>query len=292
MPSEQLFGLDAERVWDTESAFQHLQSLGRADSKRTAERLLHTIGLLPDELTSEQLRDEKDIAPTRSVLDWDIERARARRDLVLFAQLHTLPGNTPCLHLNDARGARYWVPLAQETTEHIIAALAQLQSLLGKTLAVFPHGQLTHHLRREPTVEQVKIHLLAYAPVLDIQLGHHQPASVRTPHLQRLEAESIYILREAVAEAQNPAMLYSIGKDSSVMLHLARKAFYPAPPPFPLLHVDTRWKFREMYLLRDQMAAESGMELHVYTNPEAIAKNINPFDHGSALHTTLPKPKV
>ncbi|CDZ77839.1 Sulfate adenylyltransferase subunit 2 [Legionella massiliensis] len=108
-------------------------------------------------------------------------------------------------------------------------------------------------------------------------------------HLNQLEAESIYIIREAIAEAENPAMLYSIGKDSSVMLHLARKAFYPATPPFPLLHVDTRWKFQEMYRFRDQMAQICGMKLLVYTNPEAIAKNINPFDHGSALHTAITK---
>ena len=99
-------------------------------------------------------------------------------------------------------------------------------------------------------------------------------------------SESIHIIREAVAEAQNPAMLYSVGKDSGVMLHLARKAFYPAPPPFPLLHVDTRWKFQEMYLFRDYMAAESGMDLLVHINPEAIDKDINPFDHGS-LHTDM-----
>ncbi|OYX46086.1 MAG: sulfate adenylyltransferase small subunit, partial [Sphingomonas sp. 32-66-10] len=88
-------------------------------------------------------------------------------------------------------------------------------------------------------------------------------------HLDRLEAESIHILREVVAEAQNPVMLYSIGKDSAVMLHLARKAFYPSPPPFPLLHVDTTWKFRDMYALRDKMAEQSGMDLIVYQNPEA-----------------------
>jgi sulfate adenylyltransferase subunit 2 len=93
----------------------------------------------------------------------------------------------------------------------------------------------------------------------------------------------------AVAEAENPAMLYSVGKDSSVMLHLARKAFYPAPPPLPLLHVDTRWKFQEMYLFRDHMASESGMDLLVHINPDAIAKNINPFDHGSALYTDITK---
>jgi sulfate adenylyltransferase subunit 2 len=105
-------------------------------------------------------------------------------------------------------------------------------------------------------------------------------------HLQRLEAESIHILREVVSETERPVMLYSVGKDSAVMLHLARKAFYPAPPPFPLLHVDTTWKFQAMYELRTRMAKESGMELLVYQNPEAKARGINPFDHG-ALHTDM-----
>jgi sulfate adenylyltransferase subunit 2 len=105
-------------------------------------------------------------------------------------------------------------------------------------------------------------------------------------HLQRLEAESIHILREVVAEAERPVMLYSVGKDSAVMLHLARKAFYPSPPPFPLLHVDTTWKFKAMYELRNRMAQESGMELLVYQNPEAKARGINPFDHGP-VHTDM-----
>jgi len=105
-------------------------------------------------------------------------------------------------------------------------------------------------------------------------------------HLDRLEAESIHILRETVAEAARPVMLYSIGKDSAVMLHLAKKAFYPAPLPFPLLHVDTQWKFRDMYALRDKVAAEPGVELIVHTNPEAAERGINPFDHGP-LHTDL-----
>jgi sulfate adenylyltransferase subunit 2 len=105
-------------------------------------------------------------------------------------------------------------------------------------------------------------------------------------HLQRLEAESIHILREVVAEAEKPVMLYSIGKDSAVMLHLAKKAFYPAPPPFPLLHVDTTWKFKAMYAMRSKAAEEAGMELLVHQNPEAKAKGINPFDHGP-LHTDM-----
>ena len=106
-------------------------------------------------------------------------------------------------------------------------------------------------------------------------------------HLQRLEAETIQIMREVVAETEKPVMLYSIGKDSAVMLHIARKAFYPAAPPFPLLHVDTTWKFKEMYAMRDRMARESGMDLIVHVNPEALAKRINPFTHGSAVHTDV-----
>jgi len=108
----------------------------------------------------------------------------------------------------------------------------------------------------------------------------------RLTHLQRLEAESIHIMREVAAECAKPVMLYSIGKDSAVMLHLAAKAFYPSPPPFPLLHVDTTWKFRAMYEMRERMAAELGFELLVHKNPDALARGINPFDHGS-LHTDL-----
>ena len=106
--------------------------------------------------------------------------------------------------------------------------------------------------------------------------------------LDRLEAESIHLLREVVAEADNPVMLYSIGKDSAVMLHLARKAFHPAPLlPFPLLHVDTTWKFKAMYAMRDRIAAEPGIELIVHVNPEALALGVNPFTHGSSVHTDV-----
>jgi sulfate adenylyltransferase subunit 2 len=111
-------------------------------------------------------------------------------------------------------------------------------------------------------------------------------SGVLLTHLRRLEAESIHIFREVVAETEKPVLLYSVGKDSAVMLHLARKAFFPSLPPFPLLHVDTTWKFRAMYELRDRMAKESGMQLIVHHNPEAMERGINPFDHGS-LHTDL-----
>jgi sulfate adenylyltransferase subunit 2 len=114
----------------------------------------------------------------------------------------------------------------------------------------------------------------------------HAATRRKLTHLERLEAESIHIMREVVSEVEKPVMLYSIGKDSAVMLHLAKKAFYPSKPPFPLLHVDTTWKFRDMYALRDRAAQQAGMELLVYHNPEAMEKGINPFDHGS-LHTDM-----
>src|SRR5262245_24827033 len=110
-------------------------------------------------------------------------------------------------------------------------------------------------------------------------------SEARLTHLQALEAESIHILRETAAEIERPVMLYSMGKDSGVLLHLAKKAFFPAKQPFTLLHVDTNWKFRDMYAMRDRAAAEH--KLVVYRNPDAVAKNINPFDHGSELHTHL-----
>jgi sulfate adenylyltransferase subunit 2 len=113
--------------------------------------------------------------------------------------------------------------------------------------------------------------------------------SATLSHLESLEAESIHIMREVVAECENPVMLYSIGKDSAVMLHVAMKAFYPAKPPFPLLHVDTTWKFREMIAFRDQMADNLGLRLLVHTNLEGVAKGINPFTHGSGIHTDVMK---
>ena len=126
---------------------------------------------------------------------------------------------------------------------------------------------------------------LARASAPPVSLETVTPA--RLTHLQRLEAESIHIMREVVAECRNPVMLYSVGKDSAVMLHLAAKAFFPSRPPFPLLHVDTTWKFRAMYEMRERMAKELGFELLVHQNPDAKARGINPFDHGSAVHTDL-----
>ena len=114
-------------------------------------------------------------------------------------------------------------------------------------------------------------------------------STTNPPHLRALEAESIHILREVAGQAARPVLLYSIGKDSSVLLHLARKAFFPAQPPFPLLHIDTTWKFRDMIRFRDATAQRLGFDLRVHTNPEGLRQNINPFDHGSSIYTQVMK---
>jgi sulfate adenylyltransferase subunit 2 len=282
---------DPDGVWDTQRVFHHLRSIGEANTKRTAERRLQQSGLLPPEVTQASLRDELGRTAHPLVLDWAIGRARSQRKLVVFAQLASLPDGRDCLHLNDGRGARYWLPLeGPRDASSLRKALGRLQEHIGKPLAVFPHGELVSIWRDAVSDGSITFTPQAYRPALPADMEtSSRGRRASSPHLRRLEAESIHILREAVADARNPVMLYSIGKDSSVMLHLARKAFFPGNPPFPLLHVDTRWKFQEMYLFRDRMARTSGMKLLVHINPDAVARDINPFDHGSALHTDITK---
>jgi sulfate adenylyltransferase subunit 2 len=291
-------GLNAPQVWDTQSAFAHLQALGQADSKRTTERRLNALALWPAELKADHLQDERGHPPHQLLLRHALDTARAKRHLPLFVQWHTPPNSPVCLHANDARGGRVWLPMPELAEPHnlqaaalqaaALAGLQRLQQHLGKHIVVFPHGPLAGVLRDAPPRPQVQFCAHLYPPVATV-IPALTARLATTPYLQRLEDESIHIIREAVAEAERPVMLYSVGKDSGVMLHLARKAFFPAPPPFVLLHVDTRWKFQEMYLFRNRVAQEVGMELLVHTNPDAIAKNINPFDHGSALHTDITK---
>ena len=160
-------------------------------------------------------------------------------------------------------------------------------SVLGKNALADPNFVFDLREGRSPsakTMDKVRAWIAGQKPKASPMI-----ATDRLTHLQKLEAESIHIIREVAAECEKPVMLYSIGKDSAVMLHLAMKAFYPAKPPFPLMHVDTRWKFREMIAMRDETARRLGLELIVHINPEGVAKNINPFDHGSALHTQVMK---
>ena len=210
------------------------------------------------------------------------------------------------------RGSTAWLPLADAYSIHgYTGFLERLAVIWPETRHVLLHGidiqtpALLDWLKQHPgfhihacpvgptprpapaVVTGAAARQPISSPVTINQPASTGPALMKLTHLQRLEAESIHIMREVVAEVENPVMLYSVGKDSATMLHLARKAFYPSPPPFPLLHVDTTWKFRDMYALRERMVSETGMTLLVYQNPEALERGINPFDHGSQIHTDM-----
>lgn len=282
-----LFG--KPQAWNTEMAFQELHALGEAGTKRTAERRLSDLGLWPSELSSSLLRDEFDRQLNLLVLDKQLEMARSKRKLILFAQLHSLTTGEVFMHANSAKGGRNWVALkGKASAETVSDAINQLQTFIGKPIELFPHGQLTSFFRSSTALQDIN-NLTAYREPSVTVIGRPNKMVTLPPHLARLEAEGIHILREAVAQAKNPVMLYSIGKDSSVMLELAKKAFYPGKLPFPLLHVDTRWKFQAMYDMRNEVVKDPGLTLITYINPDAIEKNINPFDHGSALHTDITK---
>ena len=195
---------------------------------------------------------------------------------------------------NDGRGERHWLfaEKGQRQQAHLKAFITALVANTSKPLLVILHGELSTFRNTIPISTRVNMSLSPYLE--DYAKMGPKTTSPTTPspspsHLDRLEADGIHIIREVIAETKNPAMLYSIGKDSAVMLHLAQKAFWPGIPPFPLLHVDTGWKFRAMYEFRNQVANATGMELLIHKNPEGIAKGINPLDHGSSIHTDVMK---
>ena len=274
---------------------------------KATERVIQASKIRFEPLTEPHLSDEHARPAKRLVLEQLLTTARKKRKLILFAQILTAGKGIDLLLLNDARGGRRWIRL-DSTVDPLDAlqdALVTLATFEAKEIVLIPSGAVVEPLRRlvkqqrgQRVVDEgqgsvtiaLEIYSHGHAEILQTANANQRPKkSQGMTHLDRLEAESMHIIREVMAEADNPVMLYSVGKDSSVMLHLARKAFYPSPPPFPLLHVDTRWKFQAMYDFRDYMARESGMDLLVHINPEGGAKNINPFDHGSALHTDIMK---
>ena len=278
-----------------------LGSETEADLKKT-EREMSKHGLLHSPVETSDLKDEHKRPAKQLIVKSIIGQARKKRHLIVFSRLIQIQ-DRPFLFYHDARGSRRWIRLGNKSVDAVSKALEAVSSHEGKALVILPTGGLVSLLRA--VVRRQGIYLTSHSnPIrIAIDIYHHSPSEIepkseqrfcRKPslgmtHLDKLEAESIHIIREVMAEADNPVMLYSVGKDSSVMLHLARKAFYPSASPFPLLHIDTRWKFQAMYDFRDYMAQESGMDLLVHINPEGAAKNINPFDHGSALHTDIMK---
>ncbi len=268
-------------------------------------------------LVATDLQDAWREADTETAAQWGetvhaplVAQARREKSEVLWAAATEIGETHVLLYAHDPRGKLRWrVTPAPLKSDDIKEFITRLCAAAGRKIHLLWHGPTFAAVPALGTwlasmTERIEVHTLPgawCAPGTQTRhaknAGHDGPpireTVTRTPmtltHLQRLEAESIHIMREVVAEADNPVMLYSIGKDSAVMLHLAMKAFYPAKPPFPLLHVDTQWKFREMYSFRDKMVADLGVDLLVHVNPEGVEKGINPFTHGSAIHTDIMK---
>ena len=291
---------DTDGYWDTHSVHEVLEASGEVENLRATERKLQKCAWLPEPLLYTDVADENGTAPNKLVAESLESRAKAKRHTSFVLQM-AVDGNEAVIMVNDGRKGRRW--RFAPTNVGANDLLQALDRLCGaKSALIWPHGEITStcrdlvsargtHRFELPGGGEVTFAMTAYPTV---KQTFEYPVVTRSEHgemthLDRLEAESIHIIREVVSQAENPVMLYSVGKDSSVMLHLARKAFYPSPPPFPLMHVDTRWKFKAMYEFRDWMAEEVGMDLIVHINPEGVAKDINPFDHGSALHTDVMK---
>ena len=279
-----------------------LECIGAAASIRTIERTLTLY--LPPTLKVELVHDHLGRGLNSLIRDHLAAEAKSKRIPSMVIQLHNSEWGK-VLMANDGRGARRWCWIeGADLAVELINFLDALSRYYGKQLLIWPAGEIfqtfnsmkdqygTHNITL-PSGGLARLALTAYQATVYSSVSTTNNKEMNQPmsmtHLDRLEAESIHIIREVIAEAEKPVMLYSIGKDSSVMLRLAEKAFYPSKPPFPLLHVDTRWKFQAMYEFRARVAEQVGMELIVHINQDGVDRNINPFDHGSALHTDVMK---
>lgn len=298
-------GSKSTGLWSIPNLMGALKEANEGASQRTIERKIKELALLPEPIKLDQVTDELGRGLKTIVRRGLEETASRKRQPVLSLQIATNDiGHV--YFVNDGRSGRKWLAFEGDPSARTLHEfLIQLSQVYPKSLLLWPHGTAVSLSRELVSTNKTQDVELPNGRKVTFPLtAYQQPETHVTPtkntsrqvennmemtHLDRLEAESIHIIREVMAEAENPVMLYSIGKDSSVMLRLAEKAFYPSRPPFPLLHVDTRWKFQAMYAFRDRVAEESGMDLIVHINPEGVEKNINPFDHGSALHTDVMK---
>ena len=295
-----------EKVWRIGDLEEFNKNVSDKPVKRTIERWISTISWLETSRKASEQINEVSIVAFRVIFESLISQARKQRKATLFVQIHSFSNEIKSpnkgmyiLVAEDGKGAKRWLLLKNCTTDAIASGLVCLSG--NKPTVFFPSGSLVGNFtqiksnkqNRNHNIELATVHFPQTQPPFNVRESENNrmtnPQSSKLSHLDRLEAESLYIIREVMAHAENPVMLYSVGKDSAVMLHLAQKAFYPSPPPFPLMHVDTRWKFQAMYEFRDAMAKAANMDLIVHINPEGIEKNINPFDHGSALHTDIMK---
>ncbi len=299
--------LTYNKVWTTRSISKEIFKYDTAAYIKRTERWINQRGLDFKIIQKNKLVDEHNRKANISITEEIISNARKKRKSVLFVNINILNANEILLFANDGRDRRRWIFFKSEKLNKkiIFKALQLLAYAENKDILIIPTGDIIKECRNlcrdwksNQTIFQdnkiIRIGLEIYSHSQDdifayINKNKQSKSWSHFTHLQNLESEAIHVMREVVAEADNPVMLYSVGKDSSVMLHLARKAFYPSKPPFPLLHVDTRWKFKAMYEFRDYMAKTSNMDLIVHINPEGIKKNINPIEHGSSIHTNIMK---
>ncbi|ASJ72146.1 Sulfate adenylyltransferase subunit 2 [Granulosicoccus antarcticus IMCC3135] len=309
----------AQPLWNSERTRQWLETQSLKISRSTVLSWLSKWSLQPDS-RYRRLQNRPGTSHWQTEHERFARKARRRGTPVHWVASRRLAGSRHQLFAHDLRGHAYWSltattpkaseylsffqALAMEHTTGIALVLPGAHLLRDPLLARWLQDSDTQtlviteptdysSLDNEPLTQQTTTPMTSTSdkkPAASPASKTGSTSNARTlTHLQRLEAESIHIMREVVAEADNPVMLYSVGKDSAVMLHLARKAFFPATPPFPLLHVDTGWKFKAMYDFRDKIVKEYGMELLTHINPEGVAQKVNPFTHGSALHTDIMK---
>jgi sulfate adenylyltransferase subunit 2 len=294
---------DSSLAWEASSFYDYCKLNNYCKSKRTMERELADIGFFSSVLFDQEDPSLKKILHN----NWE-KTCRSKRYLSLKSSISFL-NNKSFIFYEDSRGKRYWHGIPSTSNQHITNSLKILSKKISRNAIIWPSNDLIDIYQSIVNKNGTEIFACSNGfkfilPVSSFkktltkenlqQPNNYNPLSKEShnqefTHLDNIEAEAIHIIRETSAEAENPVMLYSVGKDSAVMLHLAKKAFYPAPPPFPLMHVDTGWKFDEMYQFRDLMAADAGMELIVHKNKDGVDQNINPFDHGSEIHTNIMK---
>ena len=287
-------------AWDTDSHYKFLLGQKLFKTKRSYERWLEKLSIFPENLNLNNYLEIHKSRVNKLIHDYFIKKFEKQRSLILFVQYIEV-NNTKFLFANDRRNGRLWVKVKSKKINDISDGLKYFSKLRKKNIIIFPDINLLNSFVEEKINAKLVNYKLKHPIHFPDYLFKINKLNIKdtkllkkfnlpqNSYLSDLEAESIHIIREVVSETKNPVMLYSIGKDSSVMLRLAQKAFYPSLPPFPLVHVDTRWKFREMYLFRTWIAKNSGMKLITHINPEGIKSNINPFEHGSVVHTNIMK---
>ena len=288
--------------WDT----LQVQKIINKTSLRTSERLIEKSNLLPRTIKLKDVVDEKNNPLKKEVISNQVSISKKRRDSIYIIQLHKVQKDLYTIMANDGRSGRkwFWLKKKQISLSFIKKCITAFVKVNNKNICFIPTGALVSYFRDLATndVEQIIVRSksnFGIFPASAYQEYFRENNTVpkknlsfkntELSHLDYLESESIHIIREVLSESENPVMLYSIGKDSAVMLHLALKAFYPNVPPFPLLHVDTGWKFKMMYEFRNQIAKKTGMNLLIHKNQEGGKMNINPFDSGSKKHTEIMK---